>query len=318
MYKDSYKWLCENLRAGKTVYRKTYIDRNPATAKNSFEMQNEKISCIIQENGERVLYERFCSEKIAIVCGGGHISIPITKICKILGYKIFVIDDRKEFAIKKRFENADFVIHGDFKNTLSKFEWEKYSDISVIIVTRGHTADIECLREVINKDLTYVGMIGSKKKNEAIFSVLKNEGVFDNQLKKIFAPIGLKIGAQTPEEIAVSIAAQLVEQRKDIKNGNIDENMINAICSDIKGVVATVVSKTGSAPRNIGARMIRLENGDVFGSIGGGLAEYLSLEKMKNFKESSQNIHFFDMSNGEAGKSGMICGGRIEVLFEII
>lgn len=312
---NSYMSLAKAIKSGKTVYRKTYIDRTPIYAENL-----ENIECITQENSEHLLYERFSVTKSLIICGGGHISVPVSMLAKMLGYRVIVFEDRQEFANKNRFPSADIVMCGDLKKLLCEYDWEKQPDTSVVIVTRGHAADTVCLREVINKNLPYIGMIGSKKKNTAVFELLKSEGISESNIKKVFAPIGLKIGAKTPEEIAVSIAAELIETRSKNTDSVLTENMLDALCDEKnKGsVMATIINKNGSAPRGIGARMLRLKTGEIIGTIGGGLAEFEAIKIMQNFKNGDKAIYNFNMSNGEAGKSGMICGGQIDVIFEVI
>lgn len=317
---NSYMSLAKNIKNGKTIYRKTYIDRTPIYAENLENISNIDLSCIASENNESVVYERFSGTKSLIICGGGHISVPVSMLAKMLGYSVIVFDDRQEFANKNRFPSADLVKCGDFKGLLNEYDWQKQPDTSVVIVTRGHVADTVCLREVINKNLPYIGMIGSKKKNTAVFELLKSEGISESDIKKVHAPIGLKIGAQTPEEIAVAIAAELIQKRSQNTDSVLDEKMLDALCDDKnKGsVMATVINKSGSAPRGVGARMLRLKTGEIIGTIGGGLAEFEAIKIMEDFKNGDKALYNFNMSNGQAGKSGMICGGQIDVIFEVI
>ena len=192
-------------------------------------------------------------------------------------------------------------------------------DLSVVIVTRGHAADAVCLRQAVAHDLTYIGMIGSKRKNQAVFDLLRSEGVTDAQLAAVHAPIGLSIGAETPEEIAVAIAAQLIETRRTSANARLSEAMLTALAEGQTGIMATVVRKRGSAPRGIGARMFFMDNGHKLGTVGGGLAELEVCRLAEQCKQDRRTVlHSFDLANGEAGKSGMICGGQIDVLFEVV
>lgn len=317
---NSYMSLAKDIKNGKTIYRKTYIDRTPIYAENLENLSNIDLSCIASENNESVVYERFSGTKSIIICGGGHISVPVSMLAKMLGYRVIVFDDRQEFANKNRFPSADLVKCGDFKDLLNEYDWQRQPDTSVVIVTRGHVADTVCLREVINKNLPYIGMIGSKKKNAAVFELLKSEGIGESDIKKVHAPIGLKIGAQTPEEIAVAIAAELIQTRSQNTDSVLDEKMLDALCNEQnKGsVMATVINKSGSAPRGVGARMLRLKKGEIIGTIGGGLAEFEAIKIMEDFKNGDKALYNFNMSNGQAGKSGMICGGQIDVIFEVI
>ncbi len=317
---NSYMSLAKAIKNGKTIYRKTYIDRTPIYAENLENLSNINLSCTASENNESVLYERFSGTKSLIICGGGHISVPVSVLAKMLGYHVIIFEDRQQFADKNRFDSADMVKCGDFKDLLNEYDWQKQPDTSVVIVTRGHVADTVCLREVINKNLPYIGMIGSKKKNTAVFELLKSEGIGESDIKKVHAPIGLKIGAQTPEEIAVAIAAELIQTRSQNTDSVLDEKVLNALCDDKnKGsVMATVINKSGSAPRGVGARMLRLKTGEIIGTIGGGLAEFEAIKIMQSFKNGDKALYNFNMSNGQAGKSGMICGGQIDVIFEVI
>ena len=144
--------------------------------------------------------------------GGGHISLTLAKMGKLLGFKIAVIDDRAEFASADRFPEADVLLAEDFTKSFPKLKIDKSSYI--VIVTRGHQHDELVLEWAVGTLAKYIGMIGSKTKVEAIFSHLLAKGISKEQLDRVHAPIGLKIDAQTPEEIAVSILAEVIKVRR--------------------------------------------------------------------------------------------------------
>ncbi len=144
--------------------------------------------------------------------GGGHVSLPLAKMGKLLGFKIAVIDDRAEFASSDRFPEADTVLAGDFTSSFPKLKIDKSSYI--VIVTRGHQHDELVLEWAVGTPAKYIGMIGSKTKVKTIFSHLLAKGISKEQLGRVHAPIGLKIEAQTPEEIAVSILAEIIKVRR--------------------------------------------------------------------------------------------------------
>jgi xanthine dehydrogenase accessory factor len=144
--------------------------------------------------------------------GGGHVSFPLAKMGKLLGFKIGVIDDRAEFANADRFPEADILLAGDFTKAFSELKIDKSSYI--VIVTRGHQYDEMVLEWAVGTPAKYIGMIGSKTKVETIFSHLLTKGISREQLDRVHAPIGLEIDAQTPEEIAVSILAEIVKIRR--------------------------------------------------------------------------------------------------------
>lgn len=143
-----------------------------------------------------------------LILGGGHISLPLSKMAKIAGFKVTVIDDRPSFANKNRFENADQVICDDFAQAIRRININR--NTSVVIVTRGHRHDKICLREIVGHPALYIGMIGSKRRVKALISELVEDGIDRDLLSLIHAPIGLDIGAETPEEIAVSILAEVI------------------------------------------------------------------------------------------------------------
>lgn len=155
----------------------------------------------------KVFIEPFINKSDLIICGAGHIALPLSILGKILNYKITIIDDRKEFANKKRFSHADKIIVGNHAKSLAKLPVNEQSYI--MIVTQGNEYDYECLKTVIKKDAAYVGVISSKPKRIKFFSRLKEAGIEPQYLKRIRIPAGLDIGAQTPEEIAVSIMAEM-------------------------------------------------------------------------------------------------------------
>jgi len=141
--------------------------------------------------------------------GGGHISLPLAKMGKLLGFKIAVIDDRAEFANPDRFPEAGIVLAEDYTKTFSKLKIDKSSYI--VIVTRNHQYDNMVLEWAVGTPAKYIGMIGSKTKVKTIFSHLLAKGITNQQLDRVYAPIGLEIKAQTPEEIAISILAEIVK-----------------------------------------------------------------------------------------------------------
>jgi xanthine dehydrogenase accessory factor len=144
--------------------------------------------------------------------GGGHVSLPLAKMGKLLGFKITVIDDRAEFAHPERFPEADILLAGDFTSSFPKLKIDKSSYI--VIVTHGHQHDELVLEWAVGTQAKYIGMIGSQTKVKTIYSHLLAKGISKEKLDRVHAPIGLAIGAQTPEEIAVSILAEIIKVRR--------------------------------------------------------------------------------------------------------
>ncbi|MGF6906118.1 XdhC family protein [Fusobacterium sp. PH5-44] len=257
-----------------------------------------------------------------IILGGGHISLPLSVIGKMCDFEVVIVDDRMEFSNNVRFPAADKVICCDFEKLYNYIETKKNDYF--VIVTRGHLNDEACLETIINKkSYIYLGMIGSKTKVELTIKNMEKKGYSKEKLSKIHAPIGLKIGGQSPGEIAISIGAQLVQEKNKICNELIDSKLIAELLDNKeKRVLCTVIEKNGSGPRGVGSKMLVKFNGEIIGTIGGGSLEYEAIKKstfmMKNMISEKFFYEEFNLSNIESSALGMICGGKIKVLFEII
>lgn len=160
-----------------------------------------------------VFIEPIVTDPVLYIFGGGHISFTISKIGKILGFRVVVIDDREEFANPERFPEADETMARDLDDVFSNLVLDGFS--YVVIVTRGHLLDEKVLEWAVKTDARYIGMIGSRKKNRIVFSHLESKGITKELLETVHAPIGIDINAETPEEIAVSIMAEIIMVRRE-------------------------------------------------------------------------------------------------------
>ena len=147
-----------------------------------------------------------------LIVGGGHVGQSLATIAALAGFSVTVLDDRSAFANQERFPMADRVICGDFVEELRKFAIDAATYI--VMVSRGHKQDELALREVAASGAAYVGMIGSLRRVSTVLTHLAQEGVPREALERVYTPIGLDIGAETPEEIAVSVVAELVLVRR--------------------------------------------------------------------------------------------------------
>jgi xanthine dehydrogenase accessory factor len=145
-----------------------------------------------------------------IVVGAGHIAQPMAHLGALLGYRVTVLDDRPDFATRDRFPDADRLIRADFSDPFAGVAIHERSHL--LLVTRGHKYDYECLVRALRADPppAYIGMIGSRRRVRATYVQLLEEGIDRGLIDRIHAPVGLDIGAETPEEIAVAVAAELV------------------------------------------------------------------------------------------------------------
>ncbi len=291
------------------------------------------------EEKATVMIEPYLPPCDLFILGGGHIALPLAVAGQLLGYHVTVVDDRPEFVSAGRFPAADRGVFCSFDYIEEHLDFGPRS--SVIIVTRGHLHDLDCLRKVMKHPVSYIGMIGSRRKVNMIKKELLEQG-FDQQLiDSVHMPIGLDIGAQTPEEIAVSIAAELIKVRRggsalSLKEGSIsNEKQLNtgeipkaadldilrkavkAACGNVPAAMATIVRTKGSTPRKAGARMLVYGDGHICGTIGGGSGEFeIRMQALNVINDRVPGLHIISMDAEEAAGEGMICGGSMEVFVE--
>lgn len=282
-------------------------------------------SCEIDENTS-IYAEPIIPKPRLIIFGGGHIGKPLCELSSKVGFSVTLIDDRPFFANTERFPHADNIICDSFESAFKNLNL-KISDF-VVIITRGHKHDGVVLREVLKHDLSYVGMIGSKRRVRGMIEELKNEGYSEEGLQSVNAPIGLDIAAITPDEISVSIAAQLISYKnkgiitkfgKSFSFPEFDRDVYENIYNDssIPKALVTILSTKGSVPRKAGAKMIAFYDGRTIGSIGGGCSEADVITKARDIMGSNEFlIVHVDMTGDVAESLGMVCGGTMEVLIE--
>ena len=150
-------------------------------------------------------------EDILFIFGAGHVSTFVAPLAKMVGFQVKVIDDRPEFANKERFPHADEIIVAPFLEAFERITISKSSYMAII--TRGHIYDRDVLRASLQKHPAYIGMIGSRRKRDLIYKSLRDDGISQKQLETVHSPIGIHIGGETPEEIAISIVAELIQVR---------------------------------------------------------------------------------------------------------
>jgi len=158
------------------------------------------------------IIEPIVSSSLLYLFGAGHVSQYVSQVASMVSFNIVVVDDRADFANKERFPEAQEILVEDFQKVFDRLHF--HGNEYVAILTRGHKHDALVLEEVMKKPTRYVGMIGSRRKTKLILDHLKLKGFEDEALKSIHAPIGVPIRAETPQEIAVSIVAQLIEAKR--------------------------------------------------------------------------------------------------------
>jgi len=291
------------------------------------------------EEKATVMIEPYLPPCDLIILGGGHIALPLASVGRLLGYHVTVVDDRPEFIAAERVPSADRGVFCSFDHIEEHIDFGPGS--SVVIVTRGHLHDLDCLRKVLKHNVAYIGMIGSRRKVNMAKEELLAHGFDRRLIDSVHMPVGLDIGAQTPEEIAVSIGAELIKVRRggsalSLKEGcttgekrldtgempkaadlDILQKAVKAACDNVPAAMATIVRTKGSTPRKAGARMLVYGDGRICGTIGGGSGEFeIRMQALNVINDFVPVLHVIAMDAEKAAGEGMICGGSMEVFIE--
>src|ERR1041385_5269373 len=182
--------------------------------KMTFQLNNEASydNGLICGGTLEVFVEPILPQPVAYIFGGGHISMALAKSASAAGFGLVVIDDREQFANKERFPMAQ-ELYTSYEDAFARLAPNAASYL--VIVTRGHRDDMRVLAWAVRTQARYVGMIGSKRKVISVYQALEKEGYAPEEFARVYAPMGLEIGALSPEEIALSIAAELVSVRRN-------------------------------------------------------------------------------------------------------
>jgi len=167
-----------------------------------------KADHVVTAEGDEIFVAGFTSPATLVLVGGGHVNLQVAKIAQMLGFRVFVTDDRPEFANRERFPMADEVLMRPFNRSFEGLTMDSLS--FVVVMTRGHKWDREVVAQALRTDAGYIGMIGSRRKIAHTWEALKTTGFTDADLDRVHSPIGLSIGGDSPGEIAISIMAQLI------------------------------------------------------------------------------------------------------------
>lgn len=303
---------------------------DPATvSKAKAALETGKLQYFQVSKAVSILAEPYFPRPRLIVLGGGQIAKPITEFGLKVGFLVTVVDERPMFANKDRFPYADKVICERFSDCFTQIHLNEYS--FVVIVTREHRQDLDCLKQVLNYNTAYIGMIGSKQSVTGVKEQLLKQGYPEELVNKVHAPIGLEIGAATPEEIAISIIAQIIRCRRlaeaSTENGRsekanwpeLDGPVLEELCRDTgePRALVTIIDTKGSVPRKAGTKMLVWSYGMTAGSIGGGYAEGEVINAAWQIIGSGGlKIHDIEMTGQIAEEEGMVCGGFMRVLIE--
>ena len=297
-----------------------------------FALETGKLQYLQISNQSRVLIEPYYPRPHLIILGGGYLAKPLVEFGTKVGFLTTVVDDRPMYANRDRFPTADKVICDGFEDCFAQIPLNEYS--FAVVVTRERRHDLGCLRQILNHRIAYTGMIGSRQSVDRVKEQLRIEGFSDTVIRKLHAPIGLDIGAVTPEEIAISIIAQAIHYRRsagscsdvmDCGENNqanwpeVDTTVLGELCKDTgePRALVTIIDTIGPAPRKAGTKMLVWSYGMTVGSIGGGYAEGEVINAAwQTIGTGGVRIHNINLSGQIAEEEGLVCGGVMSVLIE--
>jgi xanthine dehydrogenase accessory factor len=172
-----------------------------------------------------VYIEPVIPEPHLVILGAGHVGKALSKVARFSGFEVTVVDDREKYANRDNIPDANKTVVIDFEKVLSKVSVDK--NTYIVIATRGHNHDLDALRVALGTEARYIGLLGSKRKKALLFKTLKEEGFAQRDIDRVITPVGLSIGSVTPEEIAISIMAQIIKYRRE----NVHQGLSNPPCS---------------------------------------------------------------------------------------
>ncbi len=289
-----------------------------ALRKGSIERRTDSVSgrtsiwqegrLITGDDGHYDIQETIVPEPVFVMFGAGHVGKALYDIARLSRIRCIILDDRPEVLTAERFPEAERWT-GSFEELLAR----EYHEVPCyIIFTHGHKSDLECLLYAIRRNSLYIGMIGSEKKVRHQKYALRAMGIEESLIESIHSPIGLSINAVTPEEIAISIMAEIISVlRADKKAVRISAELLRAMASE-NGIEVRIIRKEGSSPQDVGAEMFVTES-RVYGTIGGGKLEALAIGKARRMLSLPEKTEIAEYSLEEG--SGMLCGGAITLLF---
>lgn len=274
-----------------------------------------------EDAGEIVFTETLLGAPRLVLAGAGHVGVAVAQLAVMLGFRTTVIDERPEFATPERLPGVDQIICADYASAFEQVP--HYGNCYYVLVTPGHRMDRECAYAALTRPAAYVGMIGSRGKVATTKKALAELGVTEERLDTLRSPIGLDLGGREPAEVAVSIAAEIIQVRAARGGQHFDPRVHDAIAGLVAeperpAVLATIIGSGGSVPRDASSRMLVTADG-IVGSVGGGAIEAASITRATELLDAGApavDVADYVLSNAQGAELGMICGGQVKVLFE--
>ena len=190
--------------------RKAMKDGSPLTI--PFEL-TEKHGGLVCGGKVLVYIEPVIPDPHVVILGAGHVGKALSRVAQFSGFRVTVVDDRQEYANRENIPEVSDIVVSDFDSVFSKVAADK--NTYLVIATRGHNHDLDALKASLKTEAKYIGLLGSKRKRALLFKTLREEGFSQADIERVITPVGLSIGSVTPEEIAVSIMAQIIKYRRE-------------------------------------------------------------------------------------------------------
>jgi len=209
-------------------------DGSPRTI--PFEL-TEKYGGLVCGGKVLVYVEPVLAEPELIILGAGHVGKALSEAARFSGFRVIAVDDRVEYANSTNMPDANEIIVNDFDTPFSRITIN--SRTYIVIATRGHNHDLEALKAALRTEACYIGLLGSKRKKSLLFKTLLEEGFSENDLKRVVIPVGMPIGSITPEEIAISIMAQIIGLRRKYGNSGIGDSSCSGFIKENRSVETT-------------------------------------------------------------------------------
>lgn len=305
--KQEFKSIPENIRKQFLEMRETASTEGTAVCWN--------------EDGSILFLEMAGKEDRIVICGAGYVGYALTRLSVFAGIRTIVLEDREYFAERAKEAGAHKVVCCPYDEGIRSLQDEMAT--AYVVMTRGHAYDQKCLLALSKKQSYYVGMMGSRTRASMMRQELQRTGVGKEWTERVHAPIGLNIGAQTPEEIAVSVLAEILMERSkaglSMRTGyDVFREAIINMKDGERYVLSTILERRGSAPRKEGTHFIVTESGKYFGTIGGGKLEADIVRASMKMLDLGERLRIqeSDLNNRDAASEGLVCGGHVKVLME--
>lgn len=261
------------------------------------------------------LTESIVAEPHLVLFGSGHVGKALYDLAVLQDMKVTIFDPRADLLTQERFPKATRIV-GEYDEILSK-DYEDFHAPYYCIFTHGHLHDEQCLLYALRHPHAYIGMIGSKAKVAHCMEIVRESGITDDMLTKLHSPIGLSINAVTPQEIAISIMAQIVSVFRTDKNAvTIDTQIIRKAATE-RGIMARIIKKDGSSPRSVGSMIFVTEN-DFIGTVGGGAVERIAIDRSMELLKKNERLLVEHYSLKPMEPLNMTCGGENTIMYKLI